>query len=89
MKNIPVIAGIKIRFAEPLYSKLEIIDAALKKDGIKIAKCYRNGELKKLFGLSSNTIKYRQNGTLPFTSLGDIFLYNAAKIDKILIENII
>jgi hypothetical protein len=75
---------------EPLYSKLETIDAALKKDGIKIARYYRNKDLKKLFGLSSNTIiKYRQNGTLPFTRLGDIFLYDAAKVDKILKDNII
>lgn len=49
---------------------------------------YRNEDLKKIFGLSSNTIiKYRQTGILPFTKLGDIFLYDAAKIDKILDEN--
>ena len=73
---------------EPLYSKLEIIDVNLKNDGIKIARHCRNEDLKKLFRLSSNTIiKYRQNGTLPFTRLGDIFLYDAAKIDKILREN--
>lgn len=72
----------------PLYTKLEIIDTLLKKDGIKTKKYYRNEDLKTLFGLSNNTIvKYRQNGILPFTKLGDIFLYDAIKIDRILTQN--
>lgn len=71
---------------DPLYCTLEKIDLK-----INLARCrslpkyYRNEDLKKMFGLSSNTIvKYRQEGQLPFTKLGDIFLYDAAKIEKIL-----
>ncbi|MFP9100490.1 DNA-binding protein [Flavobacterium sp. RHBU_24] len=72
----------------PLYTKLEAIDTLLKKDGIKTKKYYRNEDLKLLFGLSNNTIiKYRQSGVLPFTKLGDIFLYEALKIDRILRQN--
>jgi hypothetical protein len=38
--------------------------------------------------LSNNTIiKYRQTGILPFTKLGDIYLYESTKIKKILSEN--
>jgi len=73
---------------EPLYAKLEAIASTLKKDGVKSKRYYRNEDLKQLFGLSNNTIiKYRQNGTLPFTKLGDVFLYDAVKIDRILSKN--
>lgn len=48
-------------------------------------KYYRNKDLRKVFGLSSNTIiKYRDNGILPYTILGDIYLYPATEIEKIL-----
>lgn len=74
---------------EPVLVRLETIDSkisGLGKGGVPVY--YRNEDLKKIFGLSSNTIiKYRQTGILPFTKLGDIFLYDAAKIDKILDEN--
>ena len=51
-------------------------------------KYYRNEDLKKIFGLSNNTIiKYRLTGILPFTKLGDIFLYETSKIEKILKKN--
>jgi hypothetical protein len=56
-----VFTGIYIKVLEPLCKKLEIIDATLKKYGIKIARYCRNDDLKKHFALSSNTIiKYRQ-----------------------------
>ncbi|OCB70913.1 helix-turn-helix domain-containing protein [Flavobacterium crassostreae] len=75
---------------EPVLVRLETIDSkisGLGKGGVPPV-YYRNEDLKKIFGLSSNTIiKYRQTGILPFTKLGDIFLYDAAKIDKILDEN--
>ncbi|MFH7012421.1 helix-turn-helix domain-containing protein [Flavobacterium sp. FlaQc-52] len=72
---------------DPLYSKLERMDVILLKQNLK-PKYYRNDDLKTIFGLSSNTIiKYRQTGILPYTKLGDIFLYDARKIDKILEEN--
>lgn len=74
---------------EPVLVKLETIDSKISgQDKGVIPVYYRNEDLKKIFGLSSNTIiKYRQTGILPFTKLGDIFLYDAAKIDKILHEN--
>jgi hypothetical protein len=75
------------RVLDPLYIKLEKIDAVISSNGLK-PKYYRNEDLKKIFGLSSNTIiKYRQTGILPYTKLGDIFLYEARKIDKILHDN--
>jgi hypothetical protein len=74
---------------EPLLLRLETIDSKI--DGqVKVIRpvYYRNEDLKKFFGLSNNTIiKYRQTGILPFTKLGDIFLYDAVKIEKILHEN--
>lgn len=73
----------------PLYGKLEAIDSKIKIQQSKSSlKYYRNEDLKKIFGLSNNTIiKYRLNGILPYTKLGDIFLYEAAKIEKILKAN--
>jgi len=86
-KKLRVVSLIK-QLIEPLYTKLEVIDSVVKKDGVKIKRYYRNEDLKQLFGLSNNTIiKYRQNGTLPFTKLGEVFLYDAIKIDKILRNN--
>ena len=74
---------------EPLYSKMDEVMQLLRNDrGRVLPKYYRNEDLKKIFGLSSNTIvKYRRTGILPFTMMGEIFLYDAAKIDKILREN--
>lgn len=42
----PAIVGINISLSEPLYTKLKIIDATLKNDGIKIARHCRNEDLK-------------------------------------------
>ena len=77
------------KLLEPLYAKLETIDLKLKgQQGLTPKKFYRNEDLKKIFGLSNNTIiKYRQTGVLPYTKLGDIFLYDAARIDEILKNN--
>jgi hypothetical protein len=75
------------RLLDPMYKKIEKIDGIISSNGLK-PKYYRNEDLKKIFGLSSNTIiKYRQTGILPYTKLGDIFLYEARKIDKILHDN--
>ena len=77
------------KLLEPLYVKLETIDIKLKRQqGLTPKKFYRNEDLKKIFGLSNNTIiKYRQTGVLPYTKLGDIFLYDVTKIDEILKNN--
>lgn len=77
------------KMLEPLYGKLVAIDSKIKTQEVKPPlKYYRNEDLKKTFGLSNNTIiKYRLTGILPFTKLGDIFLYEASKIEKILKSN--
>jgi hypothetical protein len=74
---------------DPLYARLEKIDFKIKgQDLKKSVRYYRNEDLKKIFGLSNNTIiKYRQTGVLPYTKLGDIYLYDTAIIEKILNEN--
>lgn len=75
------------KLLDPLYYKLEKIDLIISSNTLK-PKYYRNEDLKKIFGLSSNTIiKYRQTGIIPYTKLGDIFLYEAKKIDRILRDN--
>lgn len=71
----------------PLFKKLDHIDEILNKNSHS-SKYYRNEDLKKLFGLSNNTIvKYRQTGILPYTKLGDIYLYEVQKINQILKKN--
>ncbi|WP_236023924.1 helix-turn-helix domain-containing protein [Flavobacterium flabelliforme] len=73
----------------PLYSKLDEIEVKLvSSNNNKFPQYYRNEDLKKVFGFSSNTIvKYRQTGILPYTKMGDIFLYEASKIEKLLNKN--
>jgi hypothetical protein len=49
---------------------------------------YRNKDLKEMFGFSNNTIiKYREHGILPFTMLGDVYLYEIEVIHAILLNN--
>lgn len=71
---------------DPLLIRLEKLDLKIRnEDKINKPGYYRNEDLKRIFGLSSNTIiKYRQTGVLPYTKLGDIFLYDSSEIDKIL-----
>lgn len=73
---------------DPVVAKLERIDSKISQGKVLRPEYYRNEDLKKMFGLSNNTIiKYRQTGILPYTKLGDIFLYDSGKIDKILRSN--
>jgi hypothetical protein len=73
---------------EPVVAKLEAIDSKISQGKTLRPEYYRNEDLKKIFGLSNNTIiKYRQTGILPYTKLGDIFLYDSGKIDKMLKSN--
>ena len=73
---------------EPVLLRLETIDSKISQGKVLRPEYYRNEDLKKMFGLSNNTIiKYRQTGVLPYTKLGDIFLYDSGKIDKILKSN--
>lgn len=73
----------------PLHDKLIELETKLDKTSSKpVKKYYRNKELKFHFGLSQNTIiKYRNNGDIPFTTIGDVYLYPIKEIDKILIKN--
>ena len=73
---------------EPIVTRLEAIDSKISQGKILRPEYYRNEDLKKIFGLSNNTIiKYRQTGILPYTRLGDIYLYDSGKIDKMLRSN--
>ena len=86
---IPTIGSIK-KLLEPIYSRLETIDSSIRNQVNKFEpkKYYRNQDLKSIFGLSSNTIiKYRETGILPYTKLGDVFLYEIKVIEKNLISN--
>lgn len=76
---------------EPILLKLETIESKVSKSSTSSKpRYYRNEDLKQLFGISNNTIiKYRQLGILPYTKLGDIFLYEVQKIEKILNDNMI
>ena len=87
---IPTIGSIK-KLLDPIYIRLEGIEISIKQSNQKSTstiKYYRNYDLKQLFGLSNNTIiKYRETGILPFTKLGDIYLYEVSSIMQILNHN--
>ncbi|WP_298238389.1 helix-turn-helix domain-containing protein [uncultured Algibacter sp.] len=74
----------------PLHNKLAQLESKLDKTSSKpLKKYYRNKELKLHFGLSQNTIiKYRNNGQIPFTTIGDVYLYPVKEIDEILSKNL-
>ena len=87
--RIPTVRNIKM-LLEPIYERLSNIEASLKsqKEKSKTKGYYRNSDLKSLFGLSPNTIiKYRETGILPFTRLGDVYLYEISSIEAILSNN--
>lgn len=87
--TIPSLSSIR-NLIEPINWRLQQIEEKLQKlpKLNNHSKYYRNNDLKQLFGLSNNTIiKYRENGTLPFTRLGDVYLYNVNDIDNILKQN--
>ncbi|AZQ44855.1 helix-turn-helix domain-containing protein [Nonlabens ponticola] len=73
----------------PLHDKLSQLETKLDKTSSnQVKKYYRNKDLKLLFGISQNTIiKYRNNGNIPFTTIGDVYLYPVEEIDKVLSKN--
>jgi hypothetical protein len=87
---LPTLGSIR-KLLEPVYSRLEAIENRIKQSTQKTnqtVKYYRNNDMKRIFGLSNNTIiKYRETGILPFTKLGDIYLYDVQDLDKILTLN--
>ena len=87
--RVPTINTIKY-LLEPIVKKLDHLGAlfSISSSNNIIPKYYRNNDLKRLFGLSNNTIvKYRETGLLPYTKLGEIFLYEVKYMDLILKEN--
>ena len=75
---------------EPLFERLERIENGIKQkpNSSEKIKYFRNQDLKEIFGLSNNTIiKYRETGVLPYTKLGDIYLYEKTTIERILNDN--
>ena len=87
--RIPTVYTIK-HLLDPIYEKLDHINSLISKSPVNSTtlKYYRNNDLKQIFGLSNNTIvKYRDTGLLPYTKLGEIFLYEVKIIDSILKEN--
>lgn len=72
----------------PIISKLEMIEDIVGKEIPPKKSYYRNKDLKKIFGLSDNTIlKYRETGIIPYTYLDNIYYYPIQDLDKILKEN--
>jgi hypothetical protein len=88
--RIPTMSGIKL-LIEPIFDRLKNIELAINSKQIKengSKKYYRNADLKKYFGISPNTIiKYRDTGVIPYTRLGDVYLYEVATIERILENN--
>ena len=86
---IPTVRSIQI-LLEPIYERLSNIENSLKSKPQKVIPkmYYRNADLKTNYGLSNNTIiKYRDTGILPYTMLGEIYLYDIASIESILNNN--
>lgn len=87
--TIPTLKAIE-NLIEPIMIKLDHIDSEIKKNpsNPKSKKYYRNADLKRVFGISPNTIiKYRETGILPYTRLGDVYLYEVQAIEEILNNN--
>lgn len=88
--KLPTMNSIKL-LIEPIFDRLKNIELAINSKQIKESgskKYYRNADLKNNFGISPNTIiKYRETGVLPYTRLGDVYLYEVAIIERILENN--
>ncbi len=88
--KLPTMSSMKL-LIEPIFDRLKNIELAINSKILKESvskKYYRNADLKSLFGLSPNTIiKYRETGVIPFTRLGDVYLYEATLIERILDNN--
>ena len=87
--SIPSVRAIQL-LLEPIVVKLQNLENELQKLPKKVqpSKYYRAKDLKELFGLTNNTIiKYRNDGILPYTLLGGVYLYDAKAIDEMLEQN--
>lgn len=87
--QLPTLASIQKQL-EPIHHRLEKIESLVQKPLSEKTqvKYYRNQDLKRIFGLSNNTIiKYRETGVLPYTKLGDVYLCEVKAIQQILERN--
>jgi hypothetical protein len=87
--KIPTLKSIRL-LLQPIFDKLDSIESRLNTENIKTSnpKYYRNADLKEIFKLSKNTIvKYRETGTIPYTKLRDVYLYEVKAIEAILKQN--
>jgi hypothetical protein len=73
----------------PLLNKLDFIEKNLNKKITSPKRgYYRNKDLKDKFGLSPNTIiKYRESGVIPYTIMGELYLYPINEINDLLERN--
>ena len=85
--NIPSKEFVESNFNK-IFNELASLKNQLKPSNDSTTKYYRNKELKRIFGLSENTIdQYRDKGILPFTKLGNIHYYPVQEINRILDNN--
>ena len=73
----------------PVINKLEVIEKKFNKNtSTHNIAYYRNKDLKENFGLSPNTIiKYRESGLIPYTTIGDVYLYPVVLLTEELKKN--
>jgi hypothetical protein len=78
-----------VRLINPLQDKLVQIEDKLDKNKFKPQKkYYRNKDLKENFGFCPNTIiKYREASIIPYTIIGEIYLYPVVQLEEILRTN--
>lgn len=73
-----------IKAVNELTEKFEL----MKNDNIHTDGYYRNKDLKEKFRLSENTIKkYRILGFLPYSKIGEVYVYPIKMMNKALSEN--
>jgi hypothetical protein len=71
---------------QPILNELNDIKSYLNTVAPKMY--YRNKDLKKIYGLSDNTIKdYRDKNIIPYTFIGTIPYYPILEFNKILEQN--
>jgi len=76
-------------YFQVLTEKIESLEGIIKKQKKpKVKAYYRNKDLEAVFGLSRNTIaKYRKEQILPYSVLGEVYLYPVDKINELLCNN--
>lgn len=69
---------------------IEEIKEIIQENGLTSKKYLKTSEVQKLLKVSSGTLQtLRINGTLPYTKIGGIILYNADDISKVMYDNTI